>query len=99
MYSRTVSSIYTYLQPVLAVVLSVAMGLDRLHLDTALCALVIFFGVGLVIRSYRGRRRTFGSAARPYALIFCVKKSKVCRLPISSYLCTPVCARCARGVF
>ena len=50
----TVSSIYTYLQPVLAVVLSVAMGLDRLHLDTALCALVIFFGVGLVIRSYRG---------------------------------------------
>ena len=50
----TVSSIYTYLQPVLAVVLSVAMCLDRLHLDTALCALVIFFGVGLVIRSYRG---------------------------------------------
>ena len=50
----TVSSIYTYLQPVLAVILSVAMGLDRLHLDTALCALVIFFGVGLVIRSYRG---------------------------------------------
>ena len=36
------------------IVLSVAMGLDRLHLDTALCALVIFFGVGLVIRSYRG---------------------------------------------
>ena len=50
----TVSSIYTYLQPVLAGVLSVAMGLDRLQLDTALCALVIFFGVGLVIRSYRG---------------------------------------------
>lgn len=48
----TVTSIYTYLQPVLAIVLSVAMGLDRLHADTVIFALVIFVGVGLVLRSY-----------------------------------------------
>lgn len=51
----TVSSIYTYLQPVLAIALSVAMGLDRLHVDTLLFALVIFVGVGLVLRSYTTR--------------------------------------------
>lgn len=49
----TVSSIYTYLQPVLAVAVSIAMGLDRLHADTLLFAAVIFVGVGLVLRSYR----------------------------------------------
>lgn len=48
----TVTSIYTYLQPVLAIVVSVALGLDRLHVDTLLFALVIFAGVGLVLRSY-----------------------------------------------
>lgn len=48
----TVSSIYTYLQPVLAIAVSVAMGLDRLHADTLFFALVIFTGVGLVLRSY-----------------------------------------------
>ena len=48
----TVSSIYTYLQPVLAIAVSVAMGLDKLHLDTVIFALVIFAGVGLVLRSY-----------------------------------------------
>ncbi|MBQ9137790.1 MAG: EamA family transporter [Alistipes sp.] len=47
----TVTSIYTYIQPILAVVLSVAMGLDRLHLDTLLFALMIFTGVWLVIGS------------------------------------------------
>ena len=50
----TVSSTYTYIQPVLAVTLSVAMGLDVLHIDTALFALLLFVGVGLVISSYRG---------------------------------------------
>ena len=94
----TVSSIYTYLQPVLAVVLSVAMGLDRLHLDTALCALVIFFGVGLVIRSYRGP--AVPSAPLPSIRIdFLRKKGRKfadCRfLPIFAL---PVCARCARSV-
>lgn len=48
----TVSSIYTYLQPVLAIAVSVAWGLDKLHVDTVIFALVIFAGVGLVIRSY-----------------------------------------------
>ena len=50
--SPTVSSIYTYIQPVLAIILSVAMGLDRLHWDTVVFAAVIFTGVALVIRSY-----------------------------------------------
>lgn len=49
----TVSSSYTYIQPVLAVALSVAMGLDRLHADTVLFAAVLFVGVWLVITSYR----------------------------------------------
>lgn len=48
----TVSSIYTYLQPILAITISVALGLDRLHIDTILFAVVIFVGVGLVLRSY-----------------------------------------------
>ena len=38
----TVSSIYTYLQPVLAIAISVGMGLDKLHADTVVFALVIF---------------------------------------------------------
>ena len=49
----TLSSIYTYIQPVLAVALSVAMGLDRLHTDTILFAIVLFVGVWLVITSYK----------------------------------------------
>ena len=48
----TVSSIYTYLQPVLAIAISVGMGLDKLHADTVVFALVIFVGVALVLRSY-----------------------------------------------
>ena len=53
----TVTSIYTYLQPVLAIAVSVAMGLDRLHFDTLVFAAVIFTGVGLVLRSYAGKYR------------------------------------------
>lgn len=53
----TVSSIYTYLQPVLAIAVSVAWGLDKLHIDTVIFALVIFAGVGLVIRSYAVPKR------------------------------------------
>lgn len=52
-----VSSIYTYLQPVLAIAVSVAMGLDRLHVDTVVFALVIFVGVGLVLRTYARPKR------------------------------------------
>ena len=49
----TMSSTYTYIQPVLAVALSVAMGLDRLHIDTVLFAALLFVGVAMVIRSYK----------------------------------------------
>jgi drug/metabolite transporter (DMT)-like permease len=51
----TASSIYAYIQPVVAVGLSVAMKLDKLHPDTLLFAVVIFIGVGLVVGSYRKR--------------------------------------------
>lgn len=49
----TVSSSYTYIQPLLAVALSVAMGLDHLHADTFIFALMLFVGVWLVITSYK----------------------------------------------
>lgn len=48
----TVTSIYAYIQPIVAIILAVAMGLDKLHLDTVLFALVIFVGVGLVVCAY-----------------------------------------------
>lgn len=46
----TVTSIYTYVQPVVAVTISVVVGLDRLHPLTALFAVMIFAGVWIVIR-------------------------------------------------
>ena len=49
----TVTSIYGYLQPVLAIIISVAMGLDRLHWDTLAFAAVIFVGVWMVAGSYK----------------------------------------------
>lgn len=49
----TTTSIYAYLQPVVAIALSVAMGLDRLHIDTVLFAVVIFVGVMLVSTAQR----------------------------------------------
>ena len=42
----------------LAIAVSVAMGLDRLHGDTVLFALLIFVGVGLVLYSYSDRGGT-----------------------------------------
>ena len=64
----TVSSIYTYLQPVLAIAISVGMGLDKLHADTVIFALVIFVGVGLVLRSYTVKpRQADPPAAGPLA--------------------------------
>ena len=44
----TVTSIYSYIQPVVAITLAIIMGLDKLHLDTILFALVLFAGVGMV---------------------------------------------------
>ena len=57
----TISSIYAYIQPVVAVVLAVAMGLDKPHLDTILFALIIFVGVGIVVGSY-GKKSSAPSA-------------------------------------
>ena len=48
----TVTSIYGYLQPVLAIVASVAFGLDHLHWDTLAFAAIIFVGVWLTASSY-----------------------------------------------
>ena len=46
----TVTSIYAYIQPVVAISLAVVMGLDKPHLDTLFFAVIIFIGVGLVVR-------------------------------------------------
>ena len=51
----TVTSIYAYIQPVVAIALSVAMGLDKPKFDTLLFAAIIFVGVGMVI-SGSGRK-------------------------------------------
>ena len=48
----TASSIYSYLQPIVAIALSVAMGLDKLRSDTIIFAVIIFLGLGLVVSSY-----------------------------------------------
>lgn len=54
----TITSIYSYIQPVIAIMLAVVMGLDKPHLDTLFFALIIFAGVGLVIGSYRNSTTT-----------------------------------------
>lgn len=46
------TSIYGYLQPIAAISISVALGLDHLQLDTVLFAIVVFLGIALVIASY-----------------------------------------------
>ena len=46
----TTTSIYSYIQPVVAICLAVAMGLDSLRIDTILFTIVIFIGLGLVVR-------------------------------------------------
>lgn len=51
----TVTSIYTYVQPVVAVTISVLVGLDKLHLWTMLFAILIFTGVGVVISSTKSQ--------------------------------------------
>ncbi len=45
----TVTSIYTYVQPLVAVTISVTMGLAKLHPLTILFGAMIFVGVGVVI--------------------------------------------------
>ncbi len=46
----SVTSIYAYIQPVVAITLAVAMRLDKPHIDTLFFAVVIFIGVGLVVK-------------------------------------------------
>ena len=48
-----VSSMYAYIGPIIATAVSLWMGQDKLHWDTVLAAMAIFFGIYLVIRSYR----------------------------------------------
>ena len=50
----TLVSVYGYVQPVVATVLSVAMGVDRLSWEQVVAGIVVFVGVYLVIRSYNG---------------------------------------------
>ena len=49
----TISSIYFYLEPVIATAISVAMHMDTLSWDRALASLAVFAGVLLVVLSYR----------------------------------------------
>ena len=51
------TSIYNYLQPIMAITISVVMGLDHLQRDTVLFALVIFVGIALVLLSYKREKR------------------------------------------
>ena len=44
---------YAYIGPIIATAVSLWMGQDKLHWDTVLAAMAIFFGIYLVIRSYR----------------------------------------------
>lgn len=50
--SSTITGIYSYLQPLLAILISVAMGLDKLHADTLIFGLIIGLGVWLVVGAY-----------------------------------------------
>ena len=47
----TLVSMYSYLQPIIAVVISICYGLDVISWQKALATLLVFFGVALVIRS------------------------------------------------
>ncbi len=51
----TVSSIYSYLQPILAIGVSVWLGVGKLHWSTLIFGLVIISGVTLVLRSYASK--------------------------------------------
>lgn len=51
------TSIFSYLQPVAAIALSVAMRLDTINLRTLLCTLLVFTGIGIVLWSYRPKKQ------------------------------------------
>lgn len=52
------TSIFSYLQPVAAIVLSVIMRLDKVRLETFLFALLVFAGIGIVLWSYRPAKKS-----------------------------------------
>lgn len=52
------TSIFSYLQPVAAIALSVAMRLDKVRLETFLFALLVFAGIGIVLWSYRPAKKS-----------------------------------------
>lgn len=47
------TSIFSYIQPVAAIALSVVLGLDKVHPKTYLFAAGVFVGIGIVLWSYR----------------------------------------------
>ncbi len=49
----TVSGTFAYIQPVVATALSVTLGIDTPEWETVIFAMLIFVGVGVVLRSYR----------------------------------------------
>lgn len=49
----TVTSVYTYVQPATAVIFSIALGIDKLRVETAIFGALIFAGVWIVIRAQR----------------------------------------------
>ncbi len=49
--NSTVASTYGYAQPIIAIIVSVSVGLEKLHVDTALFALMVLIGVAVVSRS------------------------------------------------
>ncbi len=54
----TISSVYFYLEPVIATAISVAMHMDTLSWDRALASLAVFAGVLLVVLSYKNHPST-----------------------------------------
>ena len=53
----TIVSLYSYLQPIVAVVISICVGLDRLSLDKVVSIVCVFAGVWLVNRSKARKRK------------------------------------------
>ncbi len=51
----TVSGTFTYIQPIVAGAVSMALFIDTPRISTILFALLIFLGVGIVIRSYKSQ--------------------------------------------
>ncbi len=52
----TISSIYSYLQPILAIAVSLWLGVAKLHWSTLLFGAIIITGVTLVLRSYSDKK-------------------------------------------